>query len=61
MPDKLTTARGPTKEQVHANAVELVRSCLARFGQPFDEAMVQRQASKIVKDTWPMIKGAWKQ
>ena len=53
------TARMPTITEMQAGAEELLRKCAANFGQQLDEAVVVRQARKMVRAIRPRVREEW--
>ncbi len=51
--------RMPTIAEMQACAEDVMRSCMALHGQSVDEAVVQRQAAKMVRALRPRVREVW--
>jgi hypothetical protein len=51
--------RMPTIAEMQAGAEEVMRNCMALHGQSVDEAIVRRQAAKMVRAIRPRVREVW--
>jgi len=51
--------RMPTIAEMQAGAEDVMRRCMAMHDQPIDEAVVRRQATKMVRAIRPRVREVW--